>query len=102
MSSPNVSVLAGHATLAVTAVTGNVALPAVAGSVGAITLYNAGTSACYFALGADDTVVATTSSTPLYPGQKLTCWFGSNTYLSAICGGSDTTTVAAYVGNGPL
>lgn len=94
------SVLAGTVPLSVSNSSSRVALPASIIPFNAITVFNAGTKTAYFAQGGSS-VVATTSSTPLDPGQTLTIWV-SGTYVAAITGGSDTTTLRVYQANGPL
>jgi hypothetical protein len=99
---PAFSVLGGYKALSVTATTGNAVLPVVpATAFSALTIYNSGTKDAFFALGGS-TVTATTSSIKIGAGVALTFWVGSNTYVAAICGGSDSTTLDLYQASGPL
>lgn len=95
-----VSVLAGQTTLSVSNSSSRVALPASTATAVAITILNAGTKDAYFAQGGSS-VVATTSSIKLGAGRSITIW-ASGTYVAAITGGSDTTDLYIYQGNGPI
>ena len=95
------SVILGNATLAVTNASGNVAIPS--GSQ-VVTLLNDGSKELYYT-GGGSTVTATTSNIPLPPGA---CWSmvvqsgAGVTYIAAITGGADTTTLRVIGSNGGL
>jgi hypothetical protein len=95
-----VSVLAGQTSLSVTNASARVVLPSTAASAISITILNSGTKDAYFAQGGSS-VTATTASTLIKAGSQLTVWV-SGTYVAAITGGSDTTTLIVYQANGPL
>lgn len=102
------SVIAGFTTLSASNVSGRVALPAASNPYRALTIYNTGTKDAYFALGGS-TVVATTSSYKISAGTTLTVDAmipgtpaTMATYVAAITGGSDTTSLSIYQANGQL
>lgn len=88
---------AAEATLAASNVSSNVALPAT----GAFNLMvtNGGSKTAYYVAGSVSTV-ATTSSPPIDPGMSVLLPQGAFTYLAAITGGSDTTTLTLRSGTG--
>ncbi len=98
---PGVAALGGQTSLAVTATTGRVALPAACPAFCAITVYNAGDKTAFVKLGSS-TVTAATTDTAVPAGLALVIWVASNTYIAGITGGADTTTLYIYQGNGPV
>ena len=84
-------------TLAVTAVSGRVAFPAT-GSLN-LMVTNTGTKTAYYVAG-NVSAVATTSSLPIDAGKTVVLSQGNNTYLAAITGGSDTTSLTLRSGTG--
>lgn len=93
------------ASLSVTATTGRVALPvnvANQPSLYAVSILNTGSKDAYYKLG-DVTVTAVTTNT-LVPanGPAIVVYVNGATYLAAITGGSDTTTLKIWQGNGPM
>ena len=91
----------GTTTLAVTATTGNVALPSVAPVA---LICNTGTKAAYLAFGTTNAVVATTSGFLLSSGvcraYSIKPFATQYTYLAAITAGSDTTSLDIETGLG--
>jgi hypothetical protein len=85
-------------TLAVTNATGNIAL---GNSGDIVVLQNTSTKTCFVKLGGP-TVTATTTDFPLQSGFCIAFDMSSYTYVAAICGGSDTTTLYASVCTGLL
>jgi hypothetical protein len=77
-----------------------VALPSANPSYNAITIWNTGSKDAYFKQG-DVTVAATTSSLPIPAGRQITVW-ASGTYIAAITGSTDATTLKIYQSNGPI
>lgn len=98
---PGTSVLGGYASLAVTADSARVALPASCPAMCALTVSNRGDKDAFFALGGSG-VKATTSSTPVRAGKSLAFWVGTNTHIAAIAGDADSTSLDLYQGNGPV
>lgn len=96
---PGVAIVGGTAVLAVTATTGNIALPG-SSAFNAITLVNTGTKDAFIAQGGSS-VVATTGSIPVRAGKHITIAV-QGTYLAAICGGTDTTSLDIYQANGSV
>lgn len=86
--------------LSVTNSSSRVILPSTNPSYNAITLYNSGSKDAYFVQG-DSTAVATTANVDIPAGSHVTVWV-SGTYVAAITGGSDTTTLKIYQANGPI
>jgi hypothetical protein len=84
--------------LAVTATTGNVALPSGAPTV--VAVYNVGAKTAYVKLGTTSGVTAAVSNDAIAAGGSACYTVGSNTYLAAITGGSDTTTLNITGGTG--
>ena len=98
---PPTSVLAGQVALAVTTTSSRVALPSTAASAGALTIYNSGANAAYYALGSSS-VVATTSSIQIPAGTAITVWNANNSpYIAAITGTS-TANLIIYQANGSV
>ena len=89
VSSPVGVVDGSTVTIAATSATGSIALK---GKGNSQIVLNAGTKTVFVALGTS-AVTATTASTPIYPGSSLILPVGNATYIAAICGGSDTTTI---------
>ena len=65
-----------------------------------LTIYNAGSKDVYIKQG-DSSVVATTSNIRIPASSAVQLWV-SGTYVAAITGGSDTTTLYEYQSNGPI
>ena len=86
-----------YAQLPVTSSTANVALPT---NTGTVVVYNVGSKIAYFKLGTSNAVTAATSNDVVGPGSAIALSVGSNTYLAAITGGTDTTTLQLSGGNG--
>jgi hypothetical protein len=84
---------------AVTASSSNAALPATIVPYGAVTVVNTGTKDAYIAFGGSG-VTAATTNTPVRAGKHITIWLQSGSYIAAICGGTDTTTLDIYQGTG--
>lgn len=101
-SPPPFAVLSGTLNaVSVTNTSAATALPSSVASATAITVLNNGTKDAFVALGGSS-VSATTSSTVVHPGIPVVLYIGSSTYIAAITGGSDTTTLTVYQGNGPV
>ena len=73
----------GTATLSASAVSSNVALPA-SGSNLTVLVTNGGSVTSYVALGTSNSIVATTSSTPILAGASVLLTQATNTYLAGI------------------
>lgn len=97
---PGVATLAGTATLAVSATSARVPLPAAAVPFNAITIVNTGTKDAFIVQGGA-TVAATTSAPFLRAGKRITIAV-TGSYVAAICGGSDSTTLDIYQANGAV
>jgi hypothetical protein len=92
------------ATLAVTATSGNVALPSVPAD-GSLKITNAGTKTMFVRLGTANTVAAVVPSgsagdMPVLAGTSVVIDRGNTSWIAAICGGADTTTLYATAGQG--
>lgn len=89
------------ATLAVTATTSNVALPA-GYNFGQVMITNAPDSSTAFISFGDDAVVATVAaSTPILPSAAYTFTIGPDvTHMAGICAGAGTATVYVTRGQG--
>lgn len=78
-------------TLSVTSTSSNVALSRQSGI---LLIQNAGTKTCFVTTGIGSGTVATTSSLPILANGSFTVRnYNLNTYVAAICGGTDTTTL---------
>lgn len=94
----------GTLTLSVTSTSANAALPTTPGD-GTIKLTNTGAKTVFIRLGVISTVAAlvpggTPGDMPLQSLAVVTLDRGSSTYIAAICGGSDSSTLLATVGVG--
>lgn len=87
---PAVAVLGGNATLATFGTSSRVALPAPITSYPAVMFINDGANEAFVATGSVS-VVATTASTPLPPGNCLVQWAGGGAYVAGITASSTTT-----------
>ena len=96
---PAVAALGGFKTLAVTASSARTALPA-SSAFNAITVVNSGDKDAFIAQGGS-TVVAATSGIKVAAGKHITI-FVTGTYLAAICGGADSSSLDIYQANGPV
>ncbi len=86
--------------LAVTNASARVANPSTSPPYNTLTIYNSGAKDAYINQG-DVTATATTSNARLPAGAVMTIW-ASGTYVAAITGGSDTTTLLIWQSNGPI
>ena len=84
--------------MSVTSTTSEIAIPA--GSPAVILVSNVGIDPAYVNLGTTSGVTATTADVPIGPGAAVALTVGSNTYIAAITGGSDTTTLNIAGGSG--
>lgn len=107
---PPYSSIAGAKTLALTTSSARTTLPSTSATFGALTVYNSGTVAAYFAIGSSTVVAATTgtcatgsmTSCYLAPGTFMTVWVGvGNTHIAGITG-SSTSTLVIYQATGPV
>ncbi len=85
-----------YASLAVTAVTGNVALPAGT----SVAVANTGSQTAFVNLGTSNAVTATTANIPVGGGQTIAFTVGSNTYLAGIANTGLTTNLTLAGGAG--
>lgn len=100
MSAPfGASQLAGQVALAVTDVSGRVALPSAASLANALTIINYGDTACFIKQG-DDAVVAADTDILIPPGIRITIGQAGG-YIAAITAAS-TTNLVIYQGTGPV
>lgn len=102
-SSVPVSVLGLYTPLAVTSTSSNAAIPVPSFATPAqssLTLYNDGSKSLYFKQGGL-TVTATTADTLLPAGASVTVW-ASGSYIAAVAGSGDVTTLRIYQSNGPI
>lgn len=100
---PATAVVQGNIVIAVTNTGETTALPVTAGAnSGALTYYNSGSKDAFCTPVATIGGVATTASLKIPATTYLTAW-NTNLYSFASCitGGSDTTSVTIYQGNGP-
>lgn len=97
---PPYATLGGQSTISVSNSSSRVALPANTNVFGAVTLFNAGSTDLYVALG-DVTVAATTSNTLIKAGTSIAFWVNQNTYVAAITA-SSTSTLVLYQASGPI
>lgn len=97
------SVVQGNIVIAVTNTGETSALPATASAAsGALTYYNSGTKDAFCTPVSAIGGVATTASLKIPAGTYLTAWnINYYSFASCITGGSDTTSVTIYQGNGP-
>ncbi len=92
-------VIGGEVSLAVTAASGTATLPAATPPWSAITIINESTGAkdAFVTIG----LSATTSGWPVRAGKRIVFWVpAGTTKISAICGGTDTTTLDIYQSTG--
>jgi len=94
-------VLAGQVAISVVATQStSVALPAKLTPYNVLTVINTGTKDAFFLQG-DQNVAALTTSLLIPAGAKLS-FAAVGTYVAAIAGGTDTTRLVIYQGNGPV
>jgi hypothetical protein len=88
----------GTTTLSASSVSSNVALPA-SGSNLTVLVTNGGSVTAYVALGTSNSVVATTSSTPILSGASIPLVQATNTYLAGItASGTAALTITSGTG----
>lgn len=88
----------GTTAITASSVSSNVALPA-SGSNLTVLVTNGGSVTAYVALSTSNSVVATTSSTPILPGASIPLTQGINTYLAGItASGTDVLTITSGTG----
>lgn len=102
---PGASILNAWTSLAPTATSSNVLLPASASTAPVVTIFNDSTLEAFVLMGTTNAVVAAANSVPIPPNRGLSLYVGANTYIAGISPGAGTVAAGALrilQGNGPI